>query len=114
MKQRLNERYGGGDGTEWALITGASDGIGKSYALQLAEAGYNIKICARSVDKLEAVATEAKKLNPSIKTEVVQMDVSSAQPSDYAKLFNETERTSIVVNNAGIMKNRLFFKMSPA
>ena len=107
----MNDTYGGGDGTEWALITGASEGIGKSYALELAKAGYNITICARSVDKLEGVAAEAKQLNPAIQTKVVRMDVSSASPGDYAALFNENERTSIVVNNAGIMKNKLLFKM---
>ena len=48
------------------MITGASEGIGKSYALELAKAGYNLKICARSVDKLDKVAEEARSLNPDI------------------------------------------------
>ena len=50
LKKQLNEKYG--EGGQWALVTGASEGIGKSYALELAKAGFNIKICARSVDKL--------------------------------------------------------------
>ena len=87
LKQRLNAKYGAED--EWAVITGASEGIGKSYALELAKAGYNIKICARSIDKLEQVAEEAKALNPRISTEVVQLDVSSAAPSAFQALFNE-------------------------
>jgi len=40
----LVKRYGGG----WALVTGASDGIGKAYCLELAKAGFNIILMARS------------------------------------------------------------------
>ena len=54
------------DGLEWAIITGASEGIGREYALELARCGYNIKICARSEDKLAKVAEEARALNPAI------------------------------------------------
>lgn len=63
---------------------------------------------------MESVAAEARKLNPSIKTEVVRLDVSSAAPSDYGALFKDNERTSIVVNNAGIMQNRYFLTQDPA
>ena len=65
----MNDRYGDPfleNGKLWAVVTGASEGIGKQYALELAKAGYNIKICARSVDKLEKVAEEAKALNPIV------------------------------------------------
>ena len=51
-RRNLKERYGGG----WALITGASDGLGKQYALELARSGFNIILMARSSQKTEAVA----------------------------------------------------------
>ena len=38
----------------WAVITGATDGIGLEYAKQLAEKGYNLVIISRSEDKLKA------------------------------------------------------------
>ena len=60
---------------------------------------------SRSLEKLEKVASEAKEINPAIQTQVVPLDVSKAHPSEYGKLFSEKERVSIVVNNAGIMKN---------
>ena len=72
------------------MVTGASEGIGKSYALELAKAGFNIKICARSVDKLEKVAEEAKRINPDIQAEVVRLDLMNSKPCDYANLFNDS------------------------
>ena len=114
LGKRLNDLYGGAEGDRWALVTGASEGIGRSYALQLAQAGYNLKICARSVDKLEKVAEEAKAINPKCQTKVIRLDVSSASPADYANLFSKEELTSIVVNNAGIMKNKMFLETDPA
>ena len=47
-KERLLTKYG-----EWAIVTGASSGIGLELASQLAEAGFNIMIVARNLDKLK-------------------------------------------------------------
>jgi len=44
----------------------------------------------------------------------VPLDVSRSTPQDFANLFNEQQRTSIVVNNAGIMKNQKFLETDPA
>ena len=85
IKQNLNEKFG--TENEWAVVTGASEGIGRTYALELAKAGYNLKICARSMDKLNQVAEKAKELNPKVQTEIVQLDVTKATPSAYAELF---------------------------
>jgi hypothetical protein len=43
-RRNLKARYGGG----WALVTGASDGIGKEYARELARSGFNIILMARN------------------------------------------------------------------
>ena len=51
-RRNLKERYGGG----WALVTGASDGLGKQYSFELARSGFNIILMARSSQKTEAVA----------------------------------------------------------
>ena len=42
----------GKDGDNWAIVTGASEGIGRAYALELARCGFNVRVAARSVDKL--------------------------------------------------------------
>jgi len=114
LKDKLAPFKGEADGSDWAVVTGASEGIGRSYALQLARCGYNVKLVARSVDKLESVANDARALNNAIRVEVVPLDVSRAAPSDFAALFNEKDRTSVVINNAGIMKNQRLLQTDPA
>lgn len=49
----FKERYG-----PWAIVTGATDGIGKEYARELARLGVNIILMSRSIDKLTKVAQE--------------------------------------------------------
>jgi len=53
-RYNLKQRYGDG----YAMITGASDGIGKAYAKILADEGFNLYLVSRSLDKLEAVKKE--------------------------------------------------------
>jgi len=55
-EERLQETFGKG---EWAVITGASEGIGRDYALQLAKAGFNLILVSRTTANLERVASEA-------------------------------------------------------
>ena len=47
-----------GEEPVWAIVTGASDGIGKGYALTLAKKGFNILLISRTQSKLEEVAKE--------------------------------------------------------
>jgi len=42
----------------WALVTGATDGIGREFARQLANAGFNVVLVSRSTEKLAAAASE--------------------------------------------------------
>ena len=50
------KKLSGGDA--WAVVTGASDGIGKAYAVTLAKKGFNVFLISRTLSKLEAVAQE--------------------------------------------------------
>ncbi|KAL3076529.1 hypothetical protein niasHT_030924 [Heterodera trifolii] len=57
-------------GAQWAVVTGASDGIGKEYAKQLANKGFNLMLISRSADKLKAVKEEIQPkqfLEPEVK-----------------------------------------------
>jgi short-subunit dehydrogenase len=51
------QRFGAKKGA-WAVVTGASDGIGKEFAFQLAKAGFNILLVARNKGLLDSTASE--------------------------------------------------------
>lgn len=53
-RRNLTRRYG----SNWALVTGAGDGIGKAYCHELAKSGYNIILLSRTLENLEKVASE--------------------------------------------------------
>lgn len=85
-----------------ALITGASQGIGKVVAAALAREGMHLILAARSADKLETVATELRKSGVRVLT--VPTDVSKL--ADLQKLVEasvaEFGTIDVLVNNAGI------------
>lgn len=87
----------------WALITGASDGIGKEFALQIARAGFNVALVSRTESKLIALADEIKAKSPATQTKVLAMDFAENKDSDFKRLeaFVQDLDISILVNNVG-------------
>lgn len=85
-----------------ALITGASQGIGKVVAGALAREGMHLILAARSVDKLESVATELRKSGVRVLT--VPTDVSKREDLErlVATSVAEFGAIDVLVNNAGI------------
>ncbi len=73
---RLRERYG-----RWAIVTGASDGIGRALAVQLAEAGFDLVLAARRGDELARLAAELTSRH-RVMTEVVAVDLAHAAGVD--------------------------------
>ena len=74
--------YDYGDNT-WAVITGASDGIGLGFAKELAKEKFNICLIARNRKKLETVETQLKESYPEIKTYVVVADFADSQKEGF-------------------------------
>ncbi|MHB8652998.1 MAG: 3-oxoacyl-[acyl-carrier-protein] reductase [Terriglobia bacterium] len=96
-----------------ALVTGASQGIGKACALALAEAGAQVALGARNVEKLQGVANEIEAKGE--KTLVLSLDVSSRDSikASVAKVLEAWGKIDILVNNAGFAKDNLALRMKP-
>ena len=87
---------------KWALVTGASAGIGEALAVQLAAAGANLILTARRADRLEALARRLESEH-KIRTRVLPADL--ADPAAVQQLFDATEgqgtAVDVLINNAG-------------
>jgi len=97
-----------------ALVTGASQGIGRACALELAKAGATVALAARNIDKLEAVAAEIAAAGGTAKA--FALDVSSEDSIKTAAkaVLAEFGTVHILVNNAGITKDGLALRMKLA
>ena len=86
----------------WALVTGASAGIGEAFARELATRGNSLVLTARRLDRLEALAAGLKSKH-SIATECIAADL--AQPNAVDELCAEIAKRGvaidILINNAG-------------
>ncbi|UPK06427.1 SDR family oxidoreductase [Bradyrhizobium sp. 170] len=86
----------------FAVVTGASSGIGDAYAERMAERGYDLILVARRRDRLEDVAKRIKiKTNRAV--EIVTADLSDA--NDLLRieaLLTEREDIDVLINNAGL------------
>lgn len=92
----------------WALVTGASDGIGAEYCRQLAIEGFNIVLVSRTLSKLNAVNYQLKKLAPDVKTKIIIADFSvpeATKPKYFTDILDQVESLdiSIVIANAGLL-----------
>jgi short-subunit dehydrogenase len=98
----------------WAVVTGCTDGLGKEFAFQLAQAGFNILLVARNVELLKSTAQEIgifffmaeriTKLNYGItetkfnvKTQIHVIDFVKADTQEYAQLANTLQPLDIGV-----------------
>ncbi|MEH2470448.1 NAD(P)-dependent dehydrogenase (short-subunit alcohol dehydrogenase family) [Nitrobacteraceae bacterium AZCC 2161] len=89
----------------YALITGASQGLGAEIARQYVVNGASVLLCARSVDKLAAQAEAlTPQLAPGARIVTIAGDVGERTDVDaiFAKLGAEFPRLDILVNNAGV------------
>ncbi|XP_058456495.1 very-long-chain 3-oxoacyl-CoA reductase [Malaya genurostris] len=87
---------------QWALVTGATDGIGKAYAKALAKKGLNVVLVSRTLSKLEDVAKEIE-TEAKVQTKIIAVDFS-AGPEIYDTIREQTDDVEIgvLVNNVGI------------
>ena len=96
-----------------ALVTGASRGIGKSCALELAKAGYDVAIsyagneeaANKTLEELKALGSNAK----AYKFNIADREACQKAAEDVLKDFGKID---VLVNNAGITRDGLFMRMS--
>jgi len=96
-----------------ALVTGASGGLGESFARVLSQAGARVVLAARRIEKLEALATEIK--SQGGEALAVSMDVTD--PASVESAFATVKEkfggpADIIVNNSGISRDNWYTKIT--
>jgi 3-oxoacyl-[acyl-carrier protein] reductase len=94
-----------------ALVTGASQGIGRACALELARAGATVALAARGTDKLEAVAAEIAAAGGTARPFALDVSSEDSIKACARAVLAEFGTVHILVNNAGITKDGLVLRM---
>jgi len=91
----LKEKYG-----PWAVVTGASSGIGREFAIQLARAGLNVVLIARRKQLLDELSREISN-SYSVETRVIDADLASEDAFDGIESLTKDLDIGLLVSNAG-------------
>jgi len=101
-------QYGAKNGA-WALVTGASDGIGKGFVDEVASRGFNVLLVSRTSSKLEEAVKELQNKYPSQQFDFLALDVakpsvavSSLVEEIAAALEKSGRKLTLLVNNVGV------------
>ena len=91
----------------WALVTGATAGIGESFCRLLADNNYNIVLVARDLPRLQERATQLQaKFN--VETHVIQADLSTDAGCKVVEQYLASNQVDVLINNAGFGLNKAF------
>jgi len=92
----------------WALVTGASEGLGREFAILAAKSGFDVILSARQEDKLQRLAHELTRAY-HIDVKVIPADLSN--PAEVERLWMEAvqdREIGVLINNAGLGRNGAF------
>jgi uncharacterized protein len=92
-----NEKYG-----PWAVVTGASSGIGTAFAQQLGERGFNLVLVARRKEVLEKLANQIEQKN-RVKVKVISVDLFTDNFMDKIRAVTDSLEIGLLINNAGML-----------
>jgi len=90
----------------WAVVTGATDGIGKAYAKKLASMGLNIVLISRTPAKLKETKIELETMEPSIQVKIIAVDFTE-DTAIYQRIAAELGdlKIGVLINNVGMCDN---------
>jgi 3-oxoacyl-[acyl-carrier protein] reductase len=97
-----------------ALVTGASQGIGRACAIELARRGARVALAARNVAKLEEVQQEIAAAGGQAKAFAMDLEQEESILATAKSVITEFAGVQILVNNAGITKDNLLLRMKRA
>lgn len=94
-------------GSAWALVTGAGSGIGRCFALRLAQLGYRLVLVGNDLRKLESVQAELRALDDA-EVRVISCDLARAEAARelYERVRAAGIDVDVLINNAGIFSFR--------
>jgi short-subunit dehydrogenase len=107
----LQESKQRGNGTGWAVITGASSGLGSIFADQLAKRGLSLLLAGRHEARLAAVAQRIRQIAPDVDVELVASDLGTDSGVDALAARLEGRAIDVLVNNAGFGTYGLFSEL---
>jgi len=95
----LKRKYG-----QWAMVTGATDGIGKAMAFEFARKGLNVVLVSRSKDKLAETEKELRAKYPSAQVETLDIDYANFDQKARARVaaIVTGKDVGVLINNVGI------------
>jgi hypothetical protein len=105
---KLAERYG-----PWAVITGASAGIGAEFALRLAERGINVVLVARRRNRLEELASTIEDMY-RVEVRVAPMDLAARDVVEVLQPVLADIEVGLLINCAGFGTSGPFLDMDPS
>jgi 3-oxoacyl-[acyl-carrier protein] reductase len=97
-----------------AFVTGASRGIGRSIALTLCRAGFDIVVASPEIENNETVAEEIRACSGEAMTLNLDVTLAESVKEGFAKVMAAKTRIDVLVNNAGITRDGLAIRMKPA
>uniref|UniRef100_A0A8C6ZAF5 Hydroxysteroid 17-beta dehydrogenase 3 n=1 Tax=Nothoprocta perdicaria TaxID=30464 RepID=A0A8C6ZAF5_NOTPE len=91
---------------EWAVVTGAGDGLGKAYCFELAKRGLNIVMISRTLEKLQRAAAEIEQATGQ-QVKIIQADFTKDSVYENIEESLEGLEIGVLVNNVGMLHNPL-------
>ena len=91
---------------KWGVVTGATDGIGKALAIELARKGLNVMLISRTQEKLDQVKKEIEAMsNNAVEVDTLAVDCAAMTPANRSKLQKALDRIDdigVLFNNVGV------------